>query len=108
MAYEKKNRNPKASEGTRKTEYTARQLAERRANRGNGAVADWGNADPTLLLAAVQAITGRGWTIQFGYSSDGGSLSVVLYDWTDRTTDYIRPTESLDDYLAQLVEDFGK
>ena len=108
MAYDKKNRNPKASETARKTEYTAKQLAERRANRGHGSIADWGNADPVKLSSAVEAVTGKGWTIQFGYSSDGGSLSVVLYDWHDRTTDYIRATEDVDLYLEQIVSDFGK
>jgi hypothetical protein len=76
MSYDKKNRNPKESVRPAHEAAKLKQLAARRQARGTGEVADWGNADTTLIAAAICAVTSGGCTIQFGYTRDGGALTV--------------------------------
>lgn len=105
--YEKrKGNNPK--EDTARKGTTLAQLAERRKHRGNGDVADWGGADPSCLARAIANVTAAKCTIQLGYTSDGGAYAIRLYDGSDATTDYVRPTEDIDLYLTALAEDFAK
>jgi len=99
----RKGKNPperKAREGGKLS-----QLAERRRTRGTGEVADWGGANGALIVRAIGVITKRGWNIQFGYTSDGGSYALRLFDGTEASTDYVRPTEDLDAYLTSLIDD---
>ena len=84
------------------------QRAERRRRRGSGEKADWSYADPNELLRAIVAVTGQNCAVQFGYTSDGGSLVVRIVGDGEPYNEYIRPTESLSDYLNALTMDFEK
>lgn len=105
--YEKrKGKNPSTKAARNGT--TLQQLAERRRNRGGVDVADWGAASSECLARAVANVTQAGCSIQLGYTSDGGAYAIRLYDGSDATTDYVRPTEDIDLYLTALAEDFAK
>lgn len=83
------------------------QRASRREHRHNVDAADWGNADPQRIAAAIISVTRVGCAIQFGYTSDGGSLVVrIVGDGDKPYNEYIRPSEDIDLYLAGLSEDF--
>lgn len=78
----------------------------RRSNRGNGSIADWGSCNPELLLAVVSSITAKGFAVQFSCTRDGGSLSVRIVGDGEPFNEYIRPTEDLDEYLTGLRDDY--
>jgi len=84
------------------------QRTERRFRRGSGQTADWGNADPGELFRAVVAVTGRKCAIQLGYTTDGGSLVIRIVGDGEPYNEYVRPTESLSDFLNALSMDFEK
>lgn len=84
------------------------QRRERRLRRGKGEVADWSTADANQLLRAIVAVTGQGCAIQFGYTTDGGSYVVRFVGDGEPYNEYIRPTESLSDFLNAVSMDFEK
>lgn len=65
--------------------------------------ADWAAADPQLLQICIASITLQGGAIRLGYTSDGGAYSIGIYGDGDPYTDYVRPAEGIDDYLAELA-----
>ena len=92
-----------------KTRTAAEQRrAERKQREGSVGSADWANVNPQLLSAVVAAVTVGGGAIRFGYTRDGGAFSVGLYGGGEPTTDYIRPTEDIEGYLAGVLEDYAK
>lgn len=95
--------------GNAAREDIARQQREhRRRNRGNTETADWSNADAIKLHRAVCNLANAGCAIQFGYTKDGGSLVVRIVGDGEPYNEYVRPTESIDDYLDALALDYAK
>jgi hypothetical protein len=105
MGYDKKNKNSSVTRENR-DEQAAAAIIERRKNRGGGEIADWGSADPTLIGRAVSLATRKGASITFGYTRDGGAMRLSLFAGGKQTDDYIRPTESVDDFLTAFIQDF--
>lgn len=66
--------------------------------------ADWRAADYDLLSRAVSTIAHQGGALRLGYTTDGGAYSIGIYGDGDAYTEYVRPSEDIDDYLRDLVE----
>lgn len=95
--------------GNAARENIAKQQREhRRRNRGNSDPADWTNADANKLSRAVVTLCGAGCAIQFGYTRDGGSYVIRVVGDGEPYNDYVRPSESIDEYLDALAMDYDK
>lgn len=81
------------------------QLKARRRNRGGAEAADWGSVDSKRLVDAVASCTRNGWGITLSYTRDGGAYVVNLLVDGHVESEYIRPSEDIDLYLANLAED---
>jgi len=84
----------------------AAQRAARRAARHGNSIADWGTADPDLIVALIDRATKPGGLVSFGYTRDQGAYTVGFLNGDDRFTEYCRPTEDLGTFLRMLCEDF--
>jgi len=87
-------------------EAASHNRMERRKNRGSGEVADWGTADSGAIVRAIRAVSTRGGALRFGYTRDGSAYATGIYDREESTTEYVRPSEDVNFYLAGLSEDF--
>ena len=67
---------------------------------------DWEDADAKLLQKVIALSSRKHCALRFGYSRDGGAYSVGVYAGLDYFTDYIRPSESIDEYLTELLSSF--
>ena len=95
--------------GNAARESIAKQQREhRRRNRGNSETADWSNADAIKLHRAILNLTAFGCAIQFGYTKDGGSFVIRIVGDGAPFNEYVRPTESIDEYLDALADDYAK
>lgn len=72
---------------------------------GDKQLCDWVSADPQLVLDLIGKMAKLGGAIRFGYTRDGGAYSVGFYLGDDRRTEYIRPSEDLNDRLHGFIVD---
>jgi len=94
--------------GSLRTENSAaKRRAERRAARGDVAPADWSNVDPERIVSLIGSVTRAGGLCSFGYTRDGGTYTVTIILDGDKTIDYCRPTEDVNEFIANLAEDFA-
>lgn len=56
----------------------------------------------TLVVAAVTA----GGAVRIGATRDGGAVAIGVYHGEVYFTDYVRPSESLEDYMRDLSASF--
>ena len=103
-----KPQRPDSNSTENRDGITQSQQVQRRRRRGASDKADWANADAEQLLRAIVAVTGQNCAIQFGYTTDGGSLVVRIVGDGQPYNEYIRPSESLSDYLNAVTMDFAK
>lgn len=82
------------------------QQSARLRNRGRVQFADWGEADASLIGRVVTAITKHKFTVQFGYSSDGGSFQIRVYGDGDAYNEYLACTGDVDLWLTGFAEDY--
>lgn len=75
-------------------------------NRRGGQVADWAKADANLVLRAITSAALQHGALRFGYTSDGGAYSIGIYGDGDPYTEYVRPSENLDEILMAIIELF--
>jgi hypothetical protein len=92
----------------RKDRKKASQNGDRRVRRAGSEVADWAGVAPEALFSALEAVTARGGALRFGYTSDGGAYAVGVYGDGEPYTDYIRPTEDIDEYLRALCQEWRR
>lgn len=86
----------------------AEQARKRRANaNGVGGVADWAGIDGALLARAVGAIARDGGAIRLGYTRDGGAYAIGFYGDGDPFTEYVSPSQDVEEYLRGVIEDYG-
>lgn len=85
----------------------ARQLRNRREQRGNGAQADWSSVDAGKLRTAVYAVCRQGWAIMFGLTRDGSAYTIRYIGEDAPPPEYVRPTEDIDLHLEGIAQDFG-
>jgi len=78
----------------------------RRRKRGNQIPADWASVDPVALRGAIASVTLSGGAIRFGYTRDGGAYAVGILGDGDPYTEYLRPSDDVAGYLAELADDF--
>jgi len=79
---------------------------ERRRRRGQGTPADYGSVDGELIKAAITAAAITGGALRFGYSRDGGAFAIGIYGDGEPYTEFVRPSENLDDTLESIIELF--
>ena len=85
----------------------AKAESKRRVSYGQGNVADWTSASPELIARAIAAVSREGGAIRFGYTRDGGAYAIGIMGDGEPYTEYVRPSESIDEYLAALVEQWS-
>ncbi len=83
------------------------KIREKRARRSVHEIADWQNANPELVLRAIAVMAFKGGALRFGYTRDGGAYAIGIYLSNDRYTEYVRPSEDIDEYLTSIIRDFG-
>lgn len=74
--------------------------------RKGGMVADWANADATLLLQLVCDVAVEGGAVRYGYTRDGGAYSIGLYLGDNSKTYYCNEVEGINEKLTELIEYF--
>lgn len=96
-----------AEMGAMKEKKLADRRASRRVKRSSSQVADWGSCDADVLRRAVECVAKAGGALRLGYTSDGGAYAVGIYGDGEPYTDYVRPEESIEDYLSALTFNWG-
>lgn len=76
---------------------------KRRVARGDVEPADWSGVDGKLLAYAVAVVARQGGAIRLGYTRDGGAYAVGIYGDGEPYTDYIRPSEDVEQYLRGVI-----
>jgi len=72
----------------------------------SGEMADWGSAEAELLRKAIELVCKSQGAIRFGYTRDGGAYAVGIYENGESITEYVKPSEDIDEYLRSIVRDF--
>lgn len=90
----------------RKKAETARRRREHSGNSGN--VADWSGCNGVLLATAVAAVARDGGALRLGYTRDGGAYAVGFYGDGDPFTEYIPPSDDIDEFLKGVIEDYER
>lgn len=90
--------------GTQKQQKLERRDAKRSVTKHAMGVADWETANSDLLKRAISVVSSRGGALRFGYTRDGGAYAVGILGDGDPYTEYLRPTDDIDDYLRALIE----
>jgi hypothetical protein len=68
--------------------------------------ADWTGCNADTLVQLIATASKKGGALRFGYTRDGGAYAIGVYCGQEYFTDYIRPGESIDDYLNTLLRSF--
>lgn len=78
-----------------------------RSNTSTGSsAADWESADGTLMAKFIASVAIDGGAARFGYTRDGGAYAIGIYGDGDPYTVYIPPSEDLNEWLRNAIEDF--
>lgn len=72
-----------------------------------GGVANWAAVNGDLLLHTLAVVAHTGGALRLGYTRDGGAYAIGIYGDGEPYTEYVRPSEDIDRYLAELAVDFG-
>jgi hypothetical protein len=73
--------------------------------RGN-ATADWASVDAAAISRAIVAASNASGALRFGYTPDGGAFAIGIYGDGDRYTEYVKPSENVEEVLSAIVELF--
>lgn len=94
----------------RKDEKRAASTAKRKLrdrSSAGGTVADWEAVDGNLVLKLVATLGADGGAVRLGYTRDGGAYAVGIYGDGDPYTKYIPPSEDMNEWLREAIEDFS-
>ena len=91
----------------KKEEGRLDSIRAKRQKRMSGEVADWQGVNADVLLHAIAIVAYRGGALRFGYTRDGGAYAIGIYLGGDHFTEYVRPSEDIDGYLANLAADLS-
>lgn len=69
-----------------------------------GNTVDWSNCDAQLLQKTVASASYKHIALRLGVTRDGGAYAVGVYAGEQYFTDYVRPGEDVDEYLAKLLQ----
>jgi hypothetical protein len=75
----------------------------RKDQKAAGSGADWAMVNPESLSKLVRMVTSRGGAIRFGYTRDGGAYAVGLYYGGESDTEYVRPSEDLEEKITEWI-----
>lgn len=78
----------------------------RGVRRTNGEVADWQSVNGETLKRAITAASNVGGAIRCGYSRDGGAYAIGIYGDGDPYTEFVRPSEDLNQFLLDITSLF--
>jgi hypothetical protein len=92
--------------GRDKRELENNTFKKPRKDNTIGESADWGGVDAKILQDCIQTASQKGGALRLGYTRDGGAYAIGVYAGSTYFTDYIRPTENIDQYLTDLTESF--
>jgi len=93
------------AQSTRKIQAAAKKALPTNKRSGHG-VADWANANPTLVLELVTVVGFQGGAVRYGYTKDGGAYSIGLYLGDQSKTYYCNESEGIDDTIKELIQYF--
>jgi hypothetical protein len=86
----------------------AQEIRRRRDhNKTGGGSADWSGVDGNLIARAVAAVARDGGALRLGYTRDGGAYAVGIYGDGDPFTEYIPPSDDMNEYLKGLIDDYS-
>lgn len=79
----------------------------RRKGKSKSVPHKWSDVSESTLAAFVVGMTNAELAVRFGYTRDGGAVSLGIYGDGDPFTEYCRGSESLSDWLEGFAEDYG-
>lgn len=92
--------------GQDKREAEVSTFRKPRANTQVGNVADWGSVNAQVLVKLIEVSSKKGGAVRLGYTRDGGAYAIGVYCGSNYFTDYVRPSEDVDQYLTDLTASF--
>jgi hypothetical protein len=92
--------------GTDKHEVPGHSFRRPKDGVEHSSYADWSECNAELLMRLIAKAGSKRAALRFGYTRDGGAYSVGVYAGSTYFTDYIRPTEDINSYMAALLESF--
>lgn len=78
--------------------------------RNSGGTADWKSVDANALVDCICTAASTGGALRLGYSRDGGAYAVGIYGDGEPYTEFCKPSEDVDSFIAdirQLFEDIA-
>lgn len=90
--------------GATKSNATKKGGSRRRGGNSGGEPADWSSVDPRYIAWVVINVARQGGAVRFGYSKDMGAYAIGFYGDGEPYTEYIRPTENIDERLQEFAE----
>lgn len=82
----------------------------RKGRRPTAGIADWASANGATLIRAIIAAANCQGALRFGYSRDGGAYAIGVYGDGEPYTDFVAPTEDINEtleYYVNLFEDIA-
>lgn len=71
--------------------------------------ANWENVEPQILWMAIRAVAMNGGALRLGNTRDGGAYAIGVYgDGAKPYTEYLRPSEDLNEFFTDLIEAFNE
>lgn len=77
----------------------------RRASRRHSVSADWLLADAELLREAIATVARDGGALRFGYTRDGGAYALGILGDGEPYTEYVRPSDDINEWLRDFISD---
>lgn len=65
--------------------------------------ADWGDAHPDNVIAALLGVTRLGGAISFGLSRDKGAFNITIFLDGEKRTVWVSSAESVDEALTKIA-----
>ncbi len=94
--------------GVEKNRKNDAQLRRRRtADKGGKGKANWMLLEAELAQYLIICAAHTGGAVRFGYTRDGGAYALGIYGDGDPYTEYISPTEDINEYIRDLCKDLG-
>jgi len=81
----------------------ASRLAGLGVSQGETGMADWGDAHPDNVIAALLGVTRLGGAISFGLSRDKGAFNITIFLDGDKRTVWVSSAESVDEALTKIA-----
>jgi len=91
-----------------KKQKAAANRKRRDRGLGGGGAADWSGVNADLVCKAVAAVARDGGALRLGYSKDGGAYALGFYGDGDPFTEFVPPSEDLDEYLKGVIDDYSQ